>query len=119
MTLAAERGEKTETRAAQWLSARGLRLVARNVRTRFGEIDLVMEDGGTLVFVEVRYRSRDDFGGAAASVTRAKRTRIERSIRAYLASVPGVGRRDLRADVVAVSGSGRIEWIRNAFEGTL
>lgn len=119
MTLASERGERTESQAAQWLTERGLKLVARNVRTRFGEIDLVMEEGKTLVFVEVRYRSGDDYGGAAASVTRAKRVRLERAIRAYLVSTPGAVRRNLRADVVAVTGPGRIEWIRNAFEGTV
>lgn len=119
MTLAAERGERAETRAAEWLEARGLRLLARNVRSRFGEIDLVMEDGRTLVFVEVRYRASDAYGGAAASVTAAKRRRLERAIRAYLASAPGAARRNLRADVVAVSGGGAVEWIPNAFEGTL
>ncbi|MGH8161813.1 MAG: YraN family protein, partial [Gammaproteobacteria bacterium] len=56
MSLAAERGERAETLAAARLQACGLKLLARNQRSRFGEIDLVMEDGATLVFVEVRYR---------------------------------------------------------------
>lgn len=118
MTLAARRGEKAEALAAAWLEKRGLRLRGRNVRSRVGEIDLVMEDGDTLVFVEVRYRSRADFGGAAASVTAAKRARIERAIRAYLAADPAAARRPLRADVVAVSARDEIDWIPNAFEGT-
>ncbi len=75
MTRAADRGASAEALAASWLEARGLKLIARNVRFRYGEIDLVMDDGEALVFVEVRYRARDDYGGAAASVTAAKRTR--------------------------------------------
>jgi putative endonuclease len=62
-------GQAAESRAEAFLKTQGLTLVARNWRCRFGEIDLVMQDGSTLVFVEVRLRSRSDFGGAAASVT--------------------------------------------------
>lgn len=118
MTRTAERGARAERLAARWLARRGLRLVARNVRFRFGEIDLVMEDGEALVFVEVRYRARQDFGGAAASVTAAKRARLERAIRGYVAAHPAAAKRPLRADVVAVSAGDRVDWIRNALEGT-
>jgi len=113
----AERGARAERLAARWLVRQGLRLVARNVRFRFGEIDLVMEDGEALVFVEVRYRARQDYGGAAASVTAAKRMRLERAIGGYVAAHPAAARRPLRADVVAVSAGDRIEWIRNALDG--
>lgn len=109
-------GPRAERLAARWLGRRGMRLVARNVRYRFGEIDLIMDDGEALVFVEVRYRAREDFGGAAASVTAGKRARIERAIRGYVAANPSAARRPLRADVVAVSSGDRIEWIRNAWE---
>lgn len=112
----AERGARAERRAAEWLRAQGLKLVERNVRSRFGEIDLVMEDGDTLVFVEVRYRGRNDYGGAAASVTAAKQGRLRRAIGVYIAGHPRAGKRNLRADVVAISGEGEIEWIPNAFE---
>ena len=115
----AERGARAEQQAAVWLKAKGLKLVERNVRSRFGEIDLIMEDGSTLVFVEVRYRARDDYGGAAASVTPAKRARLQRAIGVYIARHPRVGTRNLRADVVAISGHGEVEWIPNAFEGTV
>lgn len=115
----AERGAQAESRAADWLAARGLKLLERNVRSRFGEIDLIMEDGATLVFVEVRYRTRSDYGGAAASVTAAKRARLQRAIGVYIARHPHAGSRTLRADVVAISGAGEIEWIPNAFEGTV
>ena len=115
----AERGARAESQAADWLKRKGLKLLERNVRSRFGEIDLIMEDGSTLVFVEVRYRSRDDFGGAAASVTPAKRARLQRAIGVYVAGHPRAGARNLRADVVAISGQGDIEWIPNAFEGAI
>ena len=114
-----ERGARAEAQAADWLRGKGLKLLERNVRSRFGEIDLVMEDGTTLVFVEVRYRSRDDYGGAAASVTPTKRARLQRAIGVYIASHPRAGARNLRADVVAISGRGDVEWIPNAFEGAV
>ncbi|MDN5864774.1 MAG: YraN family protein [Gammaproteobacteria bacterium] len=107
-----------ENLAAKWLATQGLELIERNVRYRCGEIDLVMDDGEALVFVEVRYRARADFGGAAASVTAAKQARMLRAIRAYVAAHPGSERRNLRADVVAVSAGDRIEWIKNAVEAT-
>ncbi len=115
----AERGARAESQAAEWLKGKGLKLLERNVRSRFGEIDLVMEDGTTLVFVEVRYRSRDDYGGAVASVTPAKQARLQRAIGVYIASHPRAGARNLRADVVAISGQGNVEWIPNAFEGAV
>lgn len=113
-----ERGAHAERKAADWLASRGLKLLERNVRSRFGEIDLIMEDGTTLVFVEVRYRARPDYGGAAASVTAVKRARLQRAIGVYLTRHPQAAARTLRADVVAISGSGDIEWIPNAFEET-
>lgn len=118
MSRTAERGRQKEKLAAKWLSARGLKLVESNVRYRCGEIDLVMDDGEALVFVEVRYRSRSDFGGAVASVTATKQARMLRAIQAYVAAHPGTERRILRADVLAVSAGDRIEWIKNAVEAT-
>lgn len=114
-----ERGARAESRAAAWLKGRGLKLVERNVRSRFGEIDLIMEDGATLVFVEVRYRASDGFGGAAASVTAGKRARLRKAIGVYIARHPRMASRNMRADVVAISGPGDIEWIPNAFEEAL
>ena len=65
-------GDAWELKARRWLEGKGLRFVAANVRGRGGEIDLIMKDGQTIVFVEVRYRQSSRFGGAAASVTLAK-----------------------------------------------
>ena len=74
-----ERGALAEAAAAEFLAGRGLRLLERNYRCRFGEIDLIMSDGRTLVFVEVRYRRNKSFGGALESITVAKREKLFRS----------------------------------------
>jgi len=67
----------------------GLTIVARNFRTRFGEIDLIAKEGGTLVFVEVRLRSSPGFGGALESITAQKRGRMIAAARGYLATIGG------------------------------
>ncbi len=78
-------GERAERLAAEFLVARGLAIVARNFRTRRGEIDLIARDGSTLVFVEVRLRRNASFGGAAASITHAKSQRLIAAANGYLA----------------------------------
>jgi len=105
------RGREAETLAAQYLTRHGLRIVARNFRIRGGEIDLICRDGRTLVFVEVRLRSRGDFGGAAASITPDKQRRIILAARHYLA---GQSDCDCRFDCVLLDGQ-RLEWLKNAF----
>ncbi|MGR8918263.1 MAG: YraN family protein [Gammaproteobacteria bacterium] len=116
--MAAERGADFEALAEAWLNARGLHTVARNYRCRAGEIDLVMQQGATLVFVEVRYRRSSRFGGAAASVDGRKRERIVRAARHYLARHPALGDRPCRFDVMALEGDGdapEVDWIEGAF----
>jgi putative endonuclease len=106
-------GVRAEALAADFLARRGLTIVARNYRTRHGEIDLVARDGETLVFVEVRMRSRKDYGGAAASVTAAKR---ERWIAASLGYLAQLGREPpCRFDVVLLDGldGSRLTWERD------
>lgn len=105
------RGHEAETLAACHLEAHGLRLLERNFRVRGGEIDLICRDGRTLVFVEVRLRSRSDFGGAAASITAAKQRRIILAARHYLA---GKADCDCRFDCILLDGE-QLEWLRNAF----
>ncbi len=99
------------------LARAGLRLVARDYRTLGrggGEIDLIMrEPDGTLVFVEVRQRSRRDFGGAAASVGATKRRRIVFAARHFLMRLPVMPA--CRFDVVAIEGT-RVEWLKAAFD---
>jgi putative endonuclease len=106
-------GAEAEDRAARFLASQGLTLVERNFRTRFGEIDLVARDGETLVFVEVRLRTGNRFGGAAASVDSSKRARIVAASRLYLARL--ASEPPCRFDVVTLDGEAA-RWIRAAFE---
>lgn len=108
-------GDRFEAAARQFLEARGLRVVQVNFLCRHGEIDLVMRDGDTVVFVEVRYRRGGAFGGAAASVTAAKRRRLISAAHIWMAGRPRDARRPCRFDVIAFEGE-RAEWIRNAFD---
>ena len=107
-------GQSAEAHAEAFLKTQGLKLVARNWRCRFGEIDLVMQDGPTLVFIEVRLRSHSDFGGAAASVTPAKQKKLLAAARQYLSTLKTLP--PCRFDVVAFSGDTAPEWLKNAFD---
>lgn len=110
-----QRGAVAEHRALDHLQQAGLRLVAANVAYKVGEIDLVMRDGGTWVFVEVRSRRSSLFGGAAASVDTRKQLRIRRAAQCLL--LERFGKQPwpaCRFDVVAIE-NGRLEWIKDAF----
>lgn len=112
------RGQAAEAAACRRLEALGYRILARNFRGRRGELDVVAIEDGVLALVEVRYRSRNDFGGAAASITRAKRGRIIRTARELLARNPDLARLPARFDVVEVDGDERYPrciLIRDAF----
>ncbi len=112
-------GSSFEIRAKQALERAGLKLLARNYITRYGEIDLIMRDADTVVFVEVRYRAHAGHGDASASITRAKRDRLIRSADLWLAAHPHTGSRACRFDVVCYSGpssSPHMRWLRNAFD---
>jgi putative endonuclease len=112
-------GDAAEERASGFLQAKGLQFVARNYRTPGrggGEIDLIMRDrDGTLVFVEVRKRSRADHGGAAASVGHVKQRRIIFAARHYLLQLRTVP--PCRFDVVVMDGDA-VEWLRAAFDAS-
>ena len=110
-----------ERLAAVHLGAKGYRIRARNYRCREGEIDIVAQDGGTLVFVEVRTRRGDALGGPAESVTARKEARLVAAATAYVQTLPQAPA-DQRIDVVAVqlSPGGRllaIEHIEGAIGG--
>lgn len=108
------KGQDWEERALAHLRTQGLSPVTRNFRCKAGEIDLVMRDGPTLVFVEVRRRASSAYGGAAASVTAAKQAKLLRAARLYLLLRHGAAPPPCRFDVVAIEGE-RLEWIRDAF----
>ena len=111
-------GAEAEDLACAWLQARGLRLRERNYRCRRGEIDLIMQDGEQLVFVEVRYRRSSRYGSAAETVTAAKQTRLISAASQYLQHQSGVSA--CRFDVLALSDleGERVDWIRDAFQAT-
>jgi putative endonuclease len=98
-------GRAAEAAAARFLERDGYRIIAANFRAKGGELDLVADDGGVLAIVEVRYRASDRFGGAAASITRAKQARIVRAARVFLAVHRYLAQMPARFDVVEVSGS--------------
>lgn len=107
-------GKFAENRAEKFLAAAGLRILERNYRCRHGEIDLIAQDGSTLVFVEVRSRSRQDFGTAAESITPAKQRRIIAAARHYLAALSRMPA--CRFDVVTLDQGGGPVWLKSAFE---
>ena len=114
-TFLSVKGSDAEQLAASYLQRHQLALIEQNYRCRFGEIDLIMRDEATMVFVEVRMRTSDVFGGAAASITPAKQKKLLRTARHYIAGINAEP--DCRFDVVLLSGTnGRdVEWIKNAF----
>lgn len=108
-------GDEWEKEARRWLESKGLRFIAANVHARGGEIDLIMREGNTTVFIEVRFRRSEHYGGAAASVTRSKQTKLLQTARLWLARHNGsFETTDCRFDVVACNGN-QIEWFKNAF----
>lgn len=110
-----QRGIATEILACEYLQAKGLILLERNYRLRNGEIDLIMQDGSLVVFVEVRYRQRPTFGGAIASIDTRKQQRLLRTALHYLQHhAPDA---QARFDIIAVEGNHTIQWLKNAFDG--
>jgi putative endonuclease len=114
-----QRGTYWERVAESFLNGRGLQTLERNFQVRRGEIDLVLRDGNTLVFTEVRYRGNPSHGSGADSVTQEKQKRITRAARLYLLRHPVERHRACRFDVVSIGseqGKIRLEWIRSAFD---
>ncbi|MBI1890230.1 MAG: YraN family protein [Burkholderiales bacterium] len=106
-------GQAGEEAALRYLLRNGLTLVNRNFRCKGGEIDLIMQDKDSLVFVEVRQRADRMHGGAAASITPAKQRRLINAAQFYLLryrQVPAC-----RFDVIAIDGD-ELEWLKNAIE---
>ena len=123
-TTTTELGRTAETRALRHLETAGLQLLTRNYRCRAGELDLVMIDATSqvLVLVEVRSRSRSDFGMAAATISAGKQRRCSLAARHLLLTRRELRRLRARFDVIAIDppaqagGEPVVTWIRNAFE---
>ena len=112
-------GDAFEARALEYLQRQRMRIVARNVTCRGGEIDLVMRDRDIIVFVEVRYRRGAGFGGGIDSVDAAKRAKLVRAAEVFLIDHPRLARAACRFDVLAIGGAEgapSMDWRRNAFE---
>lgn len=109
-------GEHYEQLAAEYLSRQGLILIEKNFSIRGGELDLIMNDNGTLVFVEVKYRKNQQHGHAAEMVTRTKQRFLIRTANVWMKHQHlNIHTTDFRFDIVAIHNSGHhIEWIKNA-----
>lgn len=113
-------GRSAEDIAADFLAEHGLTVILRNYRRRSGEIDLVAREGDVLVIAEVRTRSTDEFGGAAASVDGWKQHKIVRAAMQLLQERRDLARLRVRFDVMVVRGAdgprATVEWLKHAFE---
>lgn len=108
-------GADAEDAALRLLERRGLKRVARNVRFRGGELDLVMLDGAVLVIVEVRARSASRYAGAVESIDARKQRKIMLATQMFIAAHPEHAERALRFDVVAYDDA-QVQWLENAFD---
>jgi putative endonuclease len=113
------KGLRFEDQARDYLQAHGLLLLQSNYRCRFGEIDLVMRDGDTLCFIEVKFRESLLFGGAAASMPRSKQRRIIKAALFYISAHKQIANQAMRFDALLIqrqaNGNNEINWIQNAF----
>lgn len=113
------RGRRAERVAREFLTTRGLQPLCESYHFRGGEIDLIMRDGDTIVFVEVRYRNNADFGSGAESITARKQKRVIATAMHYLQHMESNANPPCRFDVIAVSDemhSNDVEWIPDAFD---
>ena len=112
-------GDQAEQYARQFLEDQGLRTLSGNFHCRFGEIDLIMQDGRTIVFVEVRFRSGKRFTSARFTVDARKRSKLIKTAAMFLARNNRYANALMRFDVVGVDrdsdGTQRLHWLRDAF----
>jgi putative endonuclease len=114
-------GQQAEQQALRFLKQQGLKLITHNYYCRQGEIDLIMTDQQTLVFIEVRYRKNAHYGSGAESVTNSKQKKVRRTAEHYLLHKTKSPAPACRFDVVAIypsdtaQSSLQFDWIKNAF----
>ncbi len=117
-TSAQQTGQMAEDIAYHYLTQQGLKLRTRNYLCRVGEIDLIMQDKNSLVFVEVRYRRNQNFGTSSETITVFKQKKLLRTANFYLQQTKLFEKIPCRFDVIAISKNlepANIEWIKNAF----
>ncbi|CAH9019337.1 YraN family protein [Candidatus Nitrosacidococcus sp. I8] len=119
MSKNTNRGIQAERLACDHLLAHGLSLIQRNYRCPYGEIDLIMEDRDSLIFVEVRYRTHDSFGSALESITTTKQHKIIATAQHYLQQMKIIDK-PCRFDAIGITPkqetNSRIIWLVNAFQ---
>lgn len=108
------RGKQAEDIACDYLLQQGLRFLCSNFTCQYGELDLIMQDGDTLVIVEVRFRKNQTYGGALASITKKKQAKIINASQ-YFIGKNNLGAAKVRFDVVTMTIDKQINWIQNAF----
>lgn len=112
-------GHAAESLACDYLQQRGLKLISRNYRAPYGELDLIMQDHDHMVFVEVRFRRHHHYGSGADSVTAIKQDKLIKTALYYLQQHPKQAKHPVRFDVIslsAVDGRTDVEWIKDAFQ---
>ncbi|OGT47206.1 MAG: YraN family protein [Gammaproteobacteria bacterium RIFCSPHIGHO2_12_FULL_41_20] len=107
-------GQKAEEIACRFLLQQGLQLLKKNYTSRYGEIDLILQDRHDVIFVEVRNRNRIDYGNALESVTKNKQKKIIRTAFCFLQKNNLLNKINCRFDIIAIK-NGKLEWIKNAF----
>lgn len=110
-----KQGDEKERLAESYLCRQNLTLIERNFNCKSGEIDLIMRDQDYLVFVEVRYRENNEFGGALASITPGKQSKLRRAAQLYLIQHFGNSPPPCRFDAIGIEGNDELEWVQNAF----
>lgn len=110
-------GRRAETNACDFLIKQGLQLIQSNFSARCGEIDLIMKDQNTVVFVEVRKRSHSHLGTAIESVTFPKQRRIVKTALLFLQKKGWLNKIPFRFDIVGIDGEEKVSWVKNAFSG--
>jgi putative endonuclease len=117
-TSAQQTGQNAEDSACTYLVKQGLKLITRNYQCRLGEIDLIMQDKESLVFVEVRFRRKQNFGTSSETVNYFKQKKLLRTARFYLQQKRLTDKVPCRFDVIAIADEAthaNIDWIKNAF----
>jgi putative endonuclease len=112
-------GNAAESLACDYLQQKGLKLLTRNYRAPYGELDLIMQDHDHMVFVEVRFRRHHRYGSGADSVTAVKQDKLIKTALYYLQQHPKQAKHPVRFDVISLStanGQTNIEWIKDAFQ---
>ena len=107
-------GQRAEQRAKNYLQTQGLKLISQNYSSRYGEIDLIMEDNDSVIFIEVRMRKNNDFGGALASIDSKKQKKISNTAQQFMSNKGWLNSKPMRFDAIGIEDN-NIEWIKGAF----